>query len=131
MVLSSTTLVRHLSPLLSSGVNNLIPTLTFGRFMARQPKEFRRGESGHCDDAGDPREIGDSLHQRGALCDGATVVPQDGWADRLAGTVDEDGAVHLTRESERAHVPERVRVSGPQFGDGQIERAPPIVGTLF
>jgi hypothetical protein len=70
------------------------------------PEYLRSLEAGEGGIAGNFHEPAgtDSLRDRLALRDGSLIVPQQRWPDDCIVLVEEDGAMHLARESDRADV---------------------------
>jgi hypothetical protein len=92
------------------------------RLMPRQPQEFRRREPGHGRRARDLSGIGRGGEHVGAFGGRPRVVPQDDGADRGMVRVQQDGAVHLPRQADGAHLPEQ---RGVERADRLAGRLPP------
>ena len=90
-----------------------------------EPEELRRREAGEGAISGQleqPVEA-EPLLDLGAFRAGALVVPEDRGAKHVTVLVEDDEAVHLAREAERAVVPE--------LAERRLRSPPPVVGILF
>ena len=98
--------------------------------MPAQPEPFRAGEAGHRDDTEGARErrIGGELLR---FLAGATVVPEDRRAQGPILRVEEDGGVHLARETDGRDAGKVRRRRLPQGGDGRLDRFPPALRILL
>ena len=90
-----------------------------------EPEELRRREAGERAISGQleqPVEA-EPLLDLGAFRAGALVVPEDRGPKHVTVLVEDDEAVHLAREAERAVVPE--------LAERRLRSQPPVFGILF
>jgi hypothetical protein len=92
-------------------------------------RRVRRSEARHREIAGDRARAGRRRFQHLALGLGAAIVPKDGGTQDLVRLVQQDSAVHLSGQSDAAHL--HKIVIPPKRADGCTRGAPPIFGILF
>jgi hypothetical protein len=92
------------------------------------PQQFRCGEAGHREIAGDLTARRHGALEGRALRGAAAIVPQDRRPQRPVGGVEERRAVHLAGEPDGANLAAALRV---EPYDGAIGCGPPIRRILF
>ncbi len=101
------------------------------RLVLRHPEEFRRGEAGHGEVAGDGVKRRETLLEGAAFGEGATVVPQDGRPQHSIAIVEQHRAVHLAGQADADDPRQLEGMVGGEFVDGGERRHDPALRVLF
>ena len=104
-----------------------------GGLLVAEPEDLGRGEAserGVADHLDQPA-LADALGDGVALRGGSLVAPEQGRADDAAVGIEEDGAVHLTGQTERLHVADAVAEGVGDAGEGLEGGFLPVGGVLL
>ena len=102
------------------------------RLVRLQPEQLRRGEAGHRDDAGDPREIRHGGEQFAAFARRAPVIPQDRRPDRRRRRDRPARRACIWPDMPKARTARNsAGLGGAETRDGLLQRGPPVLGVLL